>query len=315
MTAFLGADTDDVRALATRYAKHGQRLNEVQQEIWLYAQSADWVGPDADSFRNSAANVASTIAQLSSDIAARANELDGEADEQDVAAEPDFPFGAFVSTGTGAWRPGSGNTPDAKGSKGQESKLDEFLRVADDIIDQIIKKKLDDLDEALKRNGEAPWLRFLKKGLPLIPDLIDFANHTVHGESEEAAFALVRSIISITPIGLIDDLSALIFPMMPDSWKLPGTDIPVNEGSFIDGYEKAALSQQGGDDTYIERAIADGEADGMRQSDALGIDNKYIRNVFKTAGGISAGMVASQMDPKDGKFWHIGKIVKPSYWQ
>lgn len=243
--------------------------------------------------------------------------METEAEEQDSASSPEINIpsvGASVGAGAGAWQPGAGTLPDIGKWLSDGSEKDDAAKDAGDVIRRMVGKKIDDAVEAIEwANGGPHWLRGAKKFIPVLPDAIDFANHVAHGETDEAIHALGRGMVSLTPFGIAEDLSAVAFPFMPDDWKLPGTDVPLNEGSIMEGYEKAALEDTSGD-SNIEKEIREGERTGLDASDRLGIENEYVRNSFKSLAGISAGIGAAQRDPKDGSPWYIGKNVDYTPW-
>lgn len=308
MSAFLGATTDDVRDLASRFAMKGRRLEELREIAEASVRAVTWNGPDADDFRDRAASVLTDLAASASDVTARARGLESEAEEQDSASAAE---GTVIGVGTGAWQPGIGALPDFSKWLSDGNESDKGLKGADDAIRRLVDKKIDENVEKLEMLNRGPgWLRGAKKIIPVAPEAIDFANHAVKGETTEAMFSLVRAQVSLTPFGLAEDASAAVFPMLPDDWMFPGSDIPLNEGSFIDGWEKATLAEmEDGEDNYYERAMKEGEQRGMDLSDRIGIENESVRNTFKTFGGIIGGSDAAQRDPETGAPHYLGDNI------
>lgn len=317
MSAFLGADTDAVRDLASRYSQGSQRLENLREATEAFVRAVTWIGPDADEFRTRATSVLTDLAARASDVSGRARTLETEAEEQDSASSPEVTIssvGVGVGVGAGAWQPGANTLPDFSKWFADGRERDEGVKDAGDIVRRMVGKKIDDAVEAIEwANGGPGWLRGAKKFIPVVPDAIDFAHHAANGETTEAIYAIGRGGISLTPFGLVEDASAAVFPFMPDDWKLPGTDVPLNEGSIMEGYEKDAVENSSGD-SVLEKEIRKGERFGADISDRLGIENDYVRNTFKTFGGISGGIGASHRDPKDGSPWYFGKDLDYTPW-
>lgn len=299
MNAFMGADTDDVRDLATRFSQGSQRLQELRETAEAFVRAVTWIGPDADKFQDRASSVLADLAARASDVSDRARTMETEAEEQDSASSPEINIpsvGASVGAGAGAWQPGAGTLPDIGKWLSDGSEKDDAAKRAGDIVRRMVDKEIDKAVDILEwANGGPGWLRGAKKAIPAVPDAIDFANHAAHGETVEAEWALIRGAASVTPVGLVDDASAVAFPMMPDDWKYPDSDVSLNEGSIFDGLEKAALEDKR--ENHVTQGREDGEQHGMDISDRLGIENEYARNTFKTVGGILGGADASRRNP------------------
>ena len=314
MNAFMGADTDELRSLASGFAEGSERLQALRETAEAFVRAVTWTGPDADEFRVRAVSVLADLSARASDVADRGRALDTEAEEQDSASSPGgstpgvgADLGASVGAGAGAWQPRGGVLPDFGKWFSDGSKKKDLLEATDDAVRRIVDKKIDDMVEKLEwLNGGPRWIRRAKRFIPIIPDAIDFANHAVNGETQEAIHAYGRAGIGLTPFGTVDDLSGYVFPYMPDDWKYPGTDVPLNEGSITDGMERGALENPQ-PDSEMNKSIREGEQLGMDISDRLGIENEHVRNTFKTFGGIAGGGGAAQRDPEDGSPWFIGK--------
>lgn len=315
MNAFMGANTDEVRDLATRFSQGSQRLQELRETAEAFIRAVTWVGPDADEFQDRASSVLADLAARASDVSDRGRTMETEAEEQDSASSPETTFpgvGAAVGAGAGAWQPGAGTLPDFSKWLSDGSKKDDAAKGAGDIVRRMVGKKIDDAVEAIEwANGGPGWLRGAKKWIPVVPDAIDFADHAVHGETEQAMVSLIRAGASATPVGLLEDASAVVFPMLPDDWKVLDSDVPLNEGSALDGLEKAMLEDKS--DTHIRRGMEDGEQLGMDISDRIGIENEYARNTFKTFGGILGASDASRRD-EDGTPIYLGKDFDYTPW-
>lgn len=310
VNVFMGADTDQVRSLASKFAEGSQHLQDLRETAEAFVRAVTWTGPDADEFQDRASSVLADLTARASDVADRGRTLDTQAEEQDSVSSPEGSVpgvSAGAGVGAGAGQPGTSPLPDISKWFSDGSKKGDAWKDAGDIIRRAVDKKIDDTVEVLERaNGGPSWLRRVKKFVPVIPDAMDFANHAVHGETEEAIFALGRGGLSLTPVGVVEDASAVVFPLMPDDWKLPGTDVPLNEGSLIDGYETYSVENPQ-EDSEMSKSIREGERFGGDISDQLGIENEYVRNSFKTAGGITGAVGAAYRDPEDGSPWYLGK--------
>jgi uncharacterized protein YukE len=77
MTGFLGMDVPAVRNLATQLSAKADEIESIMSVLTSQLHSVQWMGPDADNFRNDWQSVhrvqLSTVAQALRDAATRAN--------------------------------------------------------------------------------------------------------------------------------------------------------------------------------------------------------------------------------------------------
>lgn len=87
---FLGADTEALRAQAELTGTGVRRLEGLSVRLGIVVHAADWIGPDADRFREDFENrVRERIEEALEDLRRRLEELQREAEEQDQASEDD----------------------------------------------------------------------------------------------------------------------------------------------------------------------------------------------------------------------------------
>lgn len=277
---------------------------QIGDQVLSTVHAVSWTGSDADAFRADAAARIGELSQQAAEAATWATRLRSQADQQDAASDPD---GAGTGSGGNPWTLPtiapwlSGGDSGSDGGEGSD--LSKIEKALDDFRDRQIKRL-----ERLVGDGGPKWLRGTKKVLPVVPDLIDAAQHAAHGETLQTGTALFRAELSLSPLGFVDDASGIIFPMMPDDWKYPNSDIPLNEGSLTDAGERYLLENP---DPRINGAMERGESFGMDVSDRLGVENQYARNVISTTFGLAAGVQKTQQDPKDDSAWWIGKGMSP----
>lgn len=297
MNAFLGADTDAVRQLADRFAVQSQRLLELGDQIIAMAQAVDWRGTDAEEFRARAAAVTGELGARSGEVQARAADLQQHAEEQDMASGTD---------GAGPWQSVldffAGITPwgiPSPGMPGTPSTLKERVR---DVIEDLAKDRAweaagDTAKRLLDTLGSPRyWGDGFRKAIPLLPDLYDAGQHAADGESREFVYAVTRAAYDFHPVaGAAETVSSWVFPLAPDSWKMPGTDRSINEGSMWDHIE-AYMIEDTDPNSRFNVAMREGEAIGLGYADRLGIENQTVRNLFKTAGGAGGYVGEGQVD-------------------
>lgn len=84
MSGFLGADTEALREQAEALRTGAQRLGELKTSLSAQVASAEWVGPDAESFRSDfSSRVSSLFDGAIGDVGSRAQQIDEQAQEQD----------------------------------------------------------------------------------------------------------------------------------------------------------------------------------------------------------------------------------------
>lgn len=90
MMAFLGADTEALRAQAELTGNGARQLEGLALRIGIAVRTATWIGPDADRFRNDfESRVRERIEEALEDLRRRLEELQREAEEQDQASDGD----------------------------------------------------------------------------------------------------------------------------------------------------------------------------------------------------------------------------------
>lgn len=96
---FWGAETEELRVCADRFGTGAGALEDVLERIRTAVLSAQWVGPDADEFRQgSFPVVAQALQDASQRISGLSEDLGVEVEQQDQASAPD---GAAVLTAGG----------------------------------------------------------------------------------------------------------------------------------------------------------------------------------------------------------------------
>lgn len=90
MSGFHGMDTQQVREHSATCRSGITRIDELRGMLESTVTSADWVGADAEQFRDRWAQLSSQhITDLLADLEGQASRLEGEADQQDVVSESD----------------------------------------------------------------------------------------------------------------------------------------------------------------------------------------------------------------------------------
>ncbi|MEE1618318.1 hypothetical protein [Brachybacterium sp. J153] len=306
MTTFLGADTDALRDVSDTFGDRAQRLVELAEELLAAVGAVSWVGPDADIHRAECTAVLGDLTARAGEVTARGRDLLDEAEQQDQASEP----GTARGGSGGAWSPDGFDLSDIAPwlVPGKPSTFAERAKdVAEKWFEDKVKERVSDeaekaLDRFLKKIRTPDyWMRGGKKIIPVVPDLIDAAQHAVDGETEEMTFAIYRALLDLSPgtvwMGTVDAASAYLFPLAPDDWMFPGTDQQLNQGSFFDHVEADAL-ENSEDSSYYEM-MREGEQSGLEISDRLGIEHEGTRNVFKSVWGFAGMLARGQRDPAD----------------
>ena len=104
---------------------------------------------------------------------------------------------------------------------------------------------------------------------PADPDLYGAGRHLLNGETAEANFAVMRAAVSVVPyFGAAVDLADLATSADPD-----GSTLDRAEKYYVDGTNDPSS------------AMSRGEQIGLQHADEHGIENKYVRNLFKVAMG------------------------------
>lgn len=309
MTSFFGANTEDLRSLSVDLSDRSQHLMEIGERLLAAVQVVSWVGPDADAFRAECTAVVGDLSSCAADVADRSRDLDVEAEQQDQASAADGSSGG--GAGGGGRGPGASDPrellPDiSPWFREKPSTFGERLR---DVGEDVAKSKLwkeagDAFGHTLRTLGSSRyWANFGRKAVPAIPDLYDAYGHATRGETKEFTFAMARAVYDFHPIiGPVETASGIGLPLVPDSWKFPGTDKSINEGSLFDHLEDAVVADDA--DHRFNRALHEGEQDGLDISERLGIEHEPTRNVFKTIGGASNWIGEGQRD-EHGNAWVI----------
>lgn len=90
MSGFFGADTEALRDYAQRVQTGSGRLLELRDGLASQVTSVEWVGPDAEAFRNDfAGRISSLIDQVGNELVRRRTDLDTHAEEQDQTSGVD----------------------------------------------------------------------------------------------------------------------------------------------------------------------------------------------------------------------------------
>ena len=107
--AFLGADTEALRAYAERMSTGAVQIEDLAVRLGSAVDSVVWVGPDADAFREEwASRVRSLIESSLDELRRRAQELERDAEEQD---ETSGAGGDGSGSGVGRSAPGDDRSP------------------------------------------------------------------------------------------------------------------------------------------------------------------------------------------------------------
>lgn len=95
---FFGADTEQLREMSSRTTHAAARIDELLGELSTLVASVDWVGPDADAYRDRWASEAwAPGTRASIKLEERGTQLDEEADEQDRASDDEGGGGLLES--------------------------------------------------------------------------------------------------------------------------------------------------------------------------------------------------------------------------
>ncbi len=90
MSGFLGMDPEQARDHAERMRTEGERVTNLSERLTTAVNSAQWVGHDADSFRDQWKTLSQQrIGTMIEQIQTLAGELEGQADQQDVTSARD----------------------------------------------------------------------------------------------------------------------------------------------------------------------------------------------------------------------------------
>lgn len=296
MNGFLGADTAQLREISALFVRHGHRLLGTMEDCRQLAQTVTWVGPDADAFRAECVSATARMASLAARVEEQGADLRVQADQQDEASSES-------REGGGSWRPDIDHLrkivpwADAPLRAPEEVSLSE---TAKRLMDKTREAVLGALDRILE--GGPEWWRGARRLIPVVPDLLGMADDLVHGDTPGFIVGHARVLTSFGPLGVVEDASGLVFPLLPDDWMYPGTDVPLNEGSLLDGAE-TMFRQAYESDMWQAEYIRQGERDALEISDRLGIENQYVRNAFKVIGGTAGASRAGQLDPQTGAPW------------
>jgi len=88
MNSFYGADTEALRDYAGRVLGGSSRLQQLREELAGTVTSVEWVGSDADAFRDDfTGRISALFDKVGGDLESRRTELDTHAEEQDEASE------------------------------------------------------------------------------------------------------------------------------------------------------------------------------------------------------------------------------------
>lgn len=88
MSGFYGADTAALRGHAVRVQTGSTRLEELRATLSAQIGAVDWIGPDAEAFRDDfTSRVSGLFTQVTSGLDGRRGELDQHAEEQDQASD------------------------------------------------------------------------------------------------------------------------------------------------------------------------------------------------------------------------------------
>ncbi|GAA1490862.1 WXG100 family type VII secretion target [Brachybacterium sacelli] len=89
MSGFFGADTEALREHADRIRTGSGRLEDLRDTLSSQVSSVEWVGPDADTFRDDfTGRVSGLFDRAAADLDARRTDLEQHAEEQDQVSEP-----------------------------------------------------------------------------------------------------------------------------------------------------------------------------------------------------------------------------------
>lgn len=89
MAGFYGADTEQLRSFQERVQSGGSRLTDMASQLSSTVLSVEWIGPDADSFRNDFSGRVNSLFDAADGLLnTRRTELGEHADEQDEVSDP-----------------------------------------------------------------------------------------------------------------------------------------------------------------------------------------------------------------------------------
>ncbi|WP_422114997.1 hypothetical protein [Brachybacterium sp. UNK5269] len=269
MSPFLGSDPDALRDLARLYERGAATLEQAAGSELDRAPGVTWVGADADAFRIACHQARVRLAEVHDAIRAWADCFVAQAEQQDTASQ-----GGAAGSGGGPGAqptppPGTHEVPVSVGDGRSWGLPDIFPDVSPhDWIPPVLKEGAEAIAERLEQ-GVPVAERVLKKGTPLIPDLYDAGRHYVNGETAEGNFAVLRAMVSGVPyVGTGVDMADIATSADPG-------------GSLLDRAEQRYVEAMNDPNS----AISQGEREGLRRADELGIENEYARNITKSIMG------------------------------
>lgn len=301
MGDFFGADTAQLRETSALFSLRNDSLQEAARRTLHLGRTVTWVGPDADAFRAESASLAERLMLLADRVGEQAATLRDHADQQDEASSDTGGAG-----GAGAWHPDLERLWDiVPWPSGPQRGTGSWRDPVSDPIGLLGDKVRDAVIEAIDKAvglGDPVW-RGAKKVIPAIPELTGMVNDLFEGDTVGFMVGELRALVSITPLGWIEDASSIVFPLLPDHWMYPGTSVPVNEGSLLDGLESIVREEYENPTLWQTEEIKEAEAEAMEISDRLGIENQYARNAFRTIAGTAAGVYVGNLDPVTRDVW------------
>lgn len=287
---FQGADTDQLRDLASRFTDASGRIEELLTALQGQVHAVNWVGPDADDFRSRYDFAHQRGMSSSAQVTERATLLEEEADEQDATSADD---GSGSSTGTTGGNPldvirrifgdgnGNGGGPDLPGWLDKASDAVKFTKDRLDEVKEKVEKAEDRAEDFVKEvddSSKSLQKKFLKYA-PFIgaaPELEEMFAAMSRGETGLAIGNGFEAMWAVAPNPTIE------------------------AGSFINDLVKDAtgsdrsLLEQFGEAQGNSVAARHGEGIGLQASDLLGLERGSTEsNVLKSTAGMTSFAIAS----------------------
>ncbi|MGO1225332.1 WXG100 family type VII secretion target [Brachybacterium sp. AOP42-E1-35] len=269
---FYGADTDQLRDLASRFNGASGRVEELLTSLRGLVHAVNWVGPDADDFRSQYDIAHQRGMSSAAQVSDRGTLLEEEADEQDMTSSPGN--GAH-----GGWsaRRGSGNGFGGGGPFPAPGSGDDGWKDSAKHIAKNVGEKLSSMAEDSK--DAPPWLRRVAKMAPIagaIPDVAEAVESLKAGDTGGVLGNSAEALGSVTPLPLIQGLA---------------TANDFTDGQLPGNRSWMETSGNFASDTHTARL---GESIGSKVSDELGMaEGSTGRNIITS--GTGAGAVGAHM--------------------
>lgn len=269
---FHGADTDQLRNLASQFTDASGRIEDLLTSLRGQVHAVNWMGPDADDFRSRYDEAHLRGKSTTAQVSERGTRLEAEADEQDATSSPDSRAHGGRSAGSAPGKGFGGGGPFPAPTSDNDGLKDTAKHIAETVGEKISKMVEDSKDAP-------PWLRRAAKMTPIagaIPDLSEAVESLEAGDTGGVLGNSAEALASVTPIPFIQGLATA--NDFTDG-RLPGNRSWMETSGDFAG------------DTPTARL---GESIGSKVSDELGLaEGSTGRNIITS--GTGAGAVGAHM--------------------